>query len=81
MTEKYSDYITGIKLILYVGFGFEKYPNYLTGFGLTLSVHDKSNLDLRNTQHKGSLTEIVLILSNTGLELVNQSSRDVITKV
>ena len=81
MTEKYSDYLTGIELILYIGFGFERYPNYLTGFGLTLSAHDKSNLDLRNTQHKESLTEVVLILLNTGLELLNQPSRDVITKV
>ena len=83
MTEKYSDYLTGIELILYIGFGFEIYLsiNYLTGFGLTLSAHDKSNLDLRNTQHKESLTEVVLILLNTGLELLNQPSRDVITKV
>ena len=57
MTEKYSDYLTGIELILYIGFGFERYPNYLTGFGLTF------------------------ILLNTGLELLNQPSRDVITKV
>ena len=56
-------------LTLYVGFGLEKYLTYLTGFGLTLSVYDIFDLDLRNTQH------------NTGLELINQPSRDAVTKV
>ena len=49
--EKYSDYRTGLEEILYVGIGFEKSSNYLTGFGLTLSVYDILDLDLRNTQH------------------------------
>ena len=33
--EKYSDYLTGLRMILYVGIGLEKYSNYLTGFELT----------------------------------------------
>ena len=49
--QKYSDYLTRIEMILYVGIGLEKYLNYLTGFGLTLSVYDILDLDLRNTQH------------------------------
>ena len=49
--KKYSDYLTGLEMILYVGIGLEKYSNYLTGFGLTLSVYDILDLDLRNTQH------------------------------
>ena len=32
------DYLTRLKMILYIGIGLEKYLNYLTGFGLTLSV-------------------------------------------
>ena len=48
--EKYSDYL-GLEMILYVWIGLEKYSNYLTGFGLTLSVYDILDLDLRNTQH------------------------------
>ena len=48
--EKYSDYLVGLELILYVGMGLEKYSNYLTVFGLTLSVYDILELDLRSTQ-------------------------------
>ena len=56
-------------MILYIGIGLEKYLNYLTGFGLTLSVYDILDLDLRNTQHYDYLTEFGLILLNTGLGL------------
>ena len=75
------DYLTGLELILYVGLGLEKYSNYLTAFGLTLSVYDILGLDLRNSKHKDYLTKLGLILSNTGPELVNQPSRDVVTKI
>ena len=68
-------------MVLYVGLGFEKYSNYLTGFGLTLSVYDMLDLELRNTQHKDYLTGLGLILWNTALELINQPSRGVVTKV
>ena len=59
---------TGLELILYLGLGLKKHSNYLTGFGLTFSVYDIFDLDLRNTQHKDYLTELGLILLNTGLE-------------
>ena len=52
--EKYSDYLTGLEMIVYVGIGLEKYLNYLTAvtrFGLILSVYDILNLDLINTHH------------------------------
>ena len=68
-------------LNLYVGLGTGKYSNYLTGFGLTLFVYDILGLDLRNTQRKNYLTELGLILLNTGLEIINQPSRDVVKKV
>ena len=73
--------LPGLELILYVGFDLEKYSNYLTGFGLTLSIYDIQDLDLRNTQHRDYLTGLGLILLNTGLELTNQPSRDIVTKV
>ena len=63
----YLDYLTGLVIISYVGIGLEKYSNYLTGFGLTLSVYDILDLDLRNTQHYDHLTGLGLILLNTGL--------------
>ena len=52
----------------------------LTGFGLALSVYDILDLDLRNTQHFDYITLLGLILLNTGLELINLPSRDVVTK-
>ena len=79
--EKYSDYITGLEMILYVGSGLEKYSNHLTGFGLTLYVYGILDSDLRNTQHQDYLTGFGLIFLNTGLRLINQLSRDVVTKV
>ena len=79
--EKYSDYLTELELILYVAIGLENYSNYLTGFGLTLSVYDMLDVDLRNTQHKNYFTGLRLILLNTGLGLINQPSRNVVTKV
>ena len=75
------DYLTELEVVLYVGLGLEKYSNYLTGFGLTLSVYDMMDLDLRNTQHEDYLTGLGLILLNTALELINQPSRGVVTKV
>ena len=74
-------YLTRLELILCVGRGLEKYSNYLTGIGLTLSVYDVLDLDLRNTQHEDYLVRLGLILLNTGLGLINQPSRDVVTKV
>ena len=74
------DYLTGLELILYVGLGLEKYSDYLTGFGLTLSIYDILDLGLRNTQHEDYLTGLGLVLLNTGLELINQPSREVVTK-
>ena len=71
--EKYSDYLTGLGIILYVGIGIEKYLNYVTGFGLTLSVYDILDFDLRNTHHHHYLTRLGLILLNTGLGLINQA--------
>ena len=68
-------------MILYVGLGLGKYLNYLTGFGLTLSVYNILDWDLRNTQHKNYLTGLGLILLNTGPELINQPNRDVVKKV
>ena len=65
--EKYLDYLTGLVIVSCVGTGFAKYSNYLTGFGLTLSVYDILDLDLRNTQHYDYLTGLGLILLNTGL--------------
>ena len=59
---------------------FEKYSNYLTGFGMTLSVYNILDLDLRNTQHYDYPNGIGLTLLNTGLGLINQPSRDVVTK-
>ena len=38
-------------MTLYVGIGLEKHSNHLTGFGLTLSVYDIFDLDVRNTPH------------------------------
>ena len=75
--EKYLDYLSGLELILYVGLGLEKYSNYLTGFRLTLSVDDILDLHLRNNQHYDYLTGLGLVLLNTGLELINKTSRDV----
>ena len=49
--EKYLDYLTELKLILYFGLDLENYLNYLTGFELTLSVYGILDLDFRNTQH------------------------------
>ena len=69
--EKYSDYFTGLKMILYVRIGLEKYSNYLTGFGLILSVYDMMDLDLRNTQQYDYLTGLGLILWKSGLGLIN----------
>ena len=74
-------YLTRLELILCVGRGLEKYSNYLTGIGLTLSVSDVLDLDLRNTQHEDYLVRLGLILLKTGLGLINQPSRDVVTKV
>ena len=68
-------------MILYVGISLEKYSNYLTGFGLSLSLYDILDLDLRNTQHYDYLTGLGFILLNTELELINQPSRNVVTKV
>ena len=68
-------------MILHAGIGLEKYWNYLTGFGLTLSVYDILDLDLRNNQHQDYLTGLGSILLNTGLGLIDQPSRDVVTKV
>ena len=69
-------------MILYIYLlGLEKYLKYLTRFGLTLSVYDIFNLDLRNSQHGDHLTGLGLILLNTGVELFYQPSRDVFTKV
>ena len=62
-------------MILYVGIDLEKYSNYLTGFGLSLSIYGILNLDL------DYLSGLGLILLNTGLGLINQPSRDVVTKV
>ena len=76
--KKHWQYGTGFGLTLwYIGFGLQKYSNYLTGFGLTLSVYGILNLDLRKTQqglpHRTTL--------NAGLELINEPSRNVVTKV
>ena len=79
--EKDSDYHTGLEIILFVGIGLEKYSKYLTGFGLTLSVYDMLELDLRNTQHYDYLNGLVLILLNTWFGLINGPIRDVFTKV
>ena len=68
-------------MIFYVGIGREKYSNYHNGFELTLSVYDILDFDLRNTQHKDHLTGLGLILLNTGVGLIDQPSRDVVTKV
>ena len=62
-------------MILYVGIDLEKYLNYLTGFGLSLSVYAILYLDLDYLSGHG------LILLNTGLGIINQPSRDVVTKV
>ena len=75
------DYLSGLELILHVGLGLEKYSNYLTGFRLTLSVDDILDLHLRNNQHYDYLTGLGLVLLNTGLELINKPSMDVLTKV
>ena len=68
-------------MILYAGISLEKYSNYLTGFGLSLSLYDILDLDLRNTQHYDYLTGLGFILLNTELGLINQPSRNVVTKV
>ena len=71
-TWKVLNYLTGLELILSLGLGLEKCSN---------TVYDILDLDLRNTQHKEYLTELGLILLNTALELINQPSMDVVTKV
>ena len=43
--------------------------------------YDILDLDLRNTQHKDYLSGLTFILLNIGLGLINQPSRDVVTKV
>ena len=79
---KIISYLTGLEIILYVEIGFEKYSNYLTGFGLTLSVYNiywtwtSETLSTRTT----SLDGLGLILLNTGIGLINQPSKDVVTK-
>ena len=55
-------------MILYVGIDLEKYSNSLTVFGLTLSVYDIFDLDLKNTQHQDYLTGLGLILLKIGLD-------------
>ena len=67
--------------MLCAGIGVLKYLKYLTGFGLTLSVNDTLDLDLRNTQYWDYLTVLGLILLNTGLGLINHPSRDIVTIV
>ena len=79
--EKYSDFLIELKMVLYVTNGLKKYWSYLTGFGFTLSVYDRLALDLRNTQHEDYLAGPGLILLNTGIGLINQPNRDVVTKV
>ena len=68
-------------MISYAVTGLEKYSNYLTGFGLTLSAYGILDLDSRNTHYQDYLTGLGLILLNTRVGLINQPSRDVVTKI
>ena len=80
--EKYSDYITGFKLILCVGLRFEKYSTTLLDLDwlyvfMIYWTWTWKTLNTRTTY----LTGLGLILLNIGLGLINQPSRDVFTKV